>query len=131
MSKSKLYMYSKWNSPECRRVNHVTAGIGGGVTSTLLLYCSLLCNTNTNTMSVQFTEPELQSTYQGVISGDADYDWAIFNQTGNELKVQATGTGLDDLEEEFMDGRWVESTAPAHMLTSGFNMHLHESRTPV
>jgi hypothetical protein len=56
-------------------------------------------------MSVQFTEPELQSTYQGVISGDQDYDWAIFNQTGNELKVQATGKGLEDLEEEFMDGR--------------------------
>jgi hypothetical protein len=26
---------------------------------------------------------------------------------GNELKLQATGSGLDDLEEEFMDGRWV------------------------
>lgn len=24
---------------------------------------------------------------------------------GNELKLQATGSGLDDLEEEFMDGR--------------------------
>lgn len=56
-------------------------------------------------MSIQFTEPELQSTYQGIISGSADYDWAIYNQSGNELKVQATGTGLDDLEEEFMDGR--------------------------
>jgi hypothetical protein len=24
---------------------------------------------------------------------------------GNELKLQGTGSGLDDLEEEFMDGR--------------------------
>ena len=26
---------------------------------------------------------------------------------GNELKLQGTGSGLDDLEEEFMDGRLV------------------------
>lgn len=56
-------------------------------------------------MSIQFTEPDLQSTYQAIITGTGDYDWAIFNQSGNELKVQATGTGLEDLEEEFMDGR--------------------------
>ena len=57
-------------------------------------------------MSVQFTEPDLEPTYQSIISGGGDYDWAMFNQSGNELKVQATGTGLEDLEEEFMDGRW-------------------------
>jgi hypothetical protein len=56
-------------------------------------------------MSIAFSDPDLQPTYQGIISGGADYDWAIFNQTANELKVQATGSGLDDLEEEFMDGR--------------------------
>jgi hypothetical protein len=60
---------------------------------------------SSNTMSVQITEPDLQPTYQAIIAGNADYDWAIFNQSGNELKVQATGTGLEDLEEEFMDGR--------------------------
>jgi len=58
-------------------------------------------------MSVQFTEPDLEPTYQSIISGGGEYDWAMFNQSGNELKVQATGTGLEDLEEEFMDGRWV------------------------
>jgi hypothetical protein len=62
-------------------------------------------------MSVQFTEPDLQPTYQALISGNAEYDWAIFNQSGNELKVQATGKGLEDLEEEFMDGRYVVSRA--------------------
>jgi hypothetical protein len=64
-------------------------------------------------MSVQFTEPDLEPTYQAIISGSAEYDWAIFNQSGNELKVQATGKGLEDLEEEFMDGRWVQ---PLHDL---------------
>ena len=62
-------------------------------------------HTYTYTMSVQFTEPDLEPTYQSIISGGGEYDWAMFNQSGNELKVQATGTGLDDLEEEFMDGR--------------------------
>jgi hypothetical protein len=56
-------------------------------------------------MSVSFAAPELQPTYEALINGTADYDWALFNQTGNELKVQATGNGLDDLEEEFLDGR--------------------------
>jgi hypothetical protein len=60
---------------------------------------------HTTQMSVQFTEPDLEPTYQSIISGGGDYDWAMFNQSGNELKVQATGTGLEDLEEEFMDGR--------------------------
>jgi hypothetical protein len=61
-------------------------------------------------MSVQFTEPNLQPTYQAIISGTADYDWAIFNQAGNEIKLQATGSGLEDLEEEFMDGRSASSS---------------------
>jgi hypothetical protein len=56
-------------------------------------------------MSISFSAPELQPTYQAIIDGSADYDWALFNQTANELKLQATGNGLDDLEEEFMDGR--------------------------
>lgn len=58
-------------------------------------------------MSVSFTAPDLQPTYQALVDGTADYDWALFNQAGNELKVQATGNGLDDLSEEFLDGRCV------------------------
>jgi len=58
-------------------------------------------------MSISFSAPDLKPTYQGIIDGSADYDWALFNQTGNELKVQGTGNGLDELEEEFMDGRFV------------------------
>ncbi len=56
-------------------------------------------------MSISFSAPALQPTYNAIIDGSSGYDWAIFNQTGNELKLQATGSGLDDLEEEFMDGR--------------------------
>lgn len=56
-------------------------------------------------MSVSFSAPDLQPTYQAIIDGSADYDWALFNQSGNELKVQATGSGLEDLSDEFMDGR--------------------------
>ena len=58
-------------------------------------------------MSISFAAQDLKPTYQAIIDGSADYDWALFNQTANELKVQATGSGLDDLEEEFMDGRYV------------------------
>jgi len=79
-------------------------------------------------MSVQFTEPDLEPTYQAIISGGGDYDWAIFNQSGNELKVQATGKGLDELEEEFMDGRWVEHLCKLSMVLMilGFSMRLLE-----
>lgn len=30
---------------------------------------------------------------------------------GSELKLQSTGSGLDDLQEEFMDGRYVKRQA--------------------
>lgn len=56
-------------------------------------------------MSISFSGPDLLPTYRAIIDGSADYDWAMFNQVGNELKVQGTGNGLEDLEEEFMDGR--------------------------
>ncbi|KAI5449642.1 actin binding protein, variant 2 [Naganishia albida] len=50
---------------------------------------------------------EAQLAYQTVLKGDPKVEWAIFSlaSAGNELKLQATGSGLDDLEEEFMDGR--------------------------
>ncbi|KAJ9118521.1 hypothetical protein QFC24_006175 [Naganishia onofrii] len=50
---------------------------------------------------------EAQLAYNTVLKGDPKVEWAIFSlaSAGNELKLQATGSGLDDLEEEFMDGR--------------------------
>jgi hypothetical protein len=58
-------------------------------------------------MSISFAGSDLQPTYQGIIQGTADYDWAVFTYAGgsNVLKVQETGSGLEDLQEEFMDGR--------------------------
>ena len=81
-------------------------------------------------MSIPFTNPELQPTHRGIIDGSADYDWAIFNQVGNELKVQATGNGLEELEEEFMDGRWDERLSPRSDEIES-SMRLRESRTRV
>ncbi|KAJ9092105.1 hypothetical protein QFC21_006971 [Naganishia friedmannii] len=50
---------------------------------------------------------EAQLAYNTVLKGDPKVEWAIFSlaSAGNELKLQATGSGLDDLQEEFMDGR--------------------------
>ncbi|GHJ89082.1 hypothetical protein NliqN6_5484 [Naganishia liquefaciens] len=50
---------------------------------------------------------EAQLAYNTVLKGDPKVEWAIFSlaSAGNELKLQGTGSGLDDLEEEFMDGR--------------------------
>ncbi|KAJ9111801.1 hypothetical protein QFC22_006460 [Naganishia vaughanmartiniae] len=50
---------------------------------------------------------EAQLAYNTVLKGDPKVEWAIFSlaSAGSELKLQATGSGLDDLEEEFMDGR--------------------------
>jgi hypothetical protein len=82
-------------------------------------------------MSIAFSDPDLQPTYQGIISGSADYDWAMFNQTANELKVQATGSGLNDLEEEFMDGRWASvltSVQSRWQPATGSSTPLHASK---
>lgn len=48
-----------------------------------------------------------QLAYNTVLKGDPKVEWVLFSlaSAGNEIKVQATGSGLDDLEEEFMDGR--------------------------
>lgn len=92
-------------------------------------------------MSVSFSAQDLQPTYQALVDGSADYDWAIFNQSGNELKVQGTGNGLDDLSDEFMDGRCVvvivvvavvESNVDERGLTSllASSTPLRVSRTP-
>ena len=61
-------------------------------------------------MSLQanLSSKEIAKAYQDVINGEID--WAIFTYEGgtNDLKVQSTGGGgLEDLEEEFSDGRCV------------------------
>jgi hypothetical protein len=82
-------------------------------------------------MSISFSAPDLQPTYQAIIDGSAHYDWALFNQTGNELKVQATGNGLEELEDEFMDGRSVMSSTGTTdtLILPEYNTHSRGSRT--
>lgn len=60
---------------------------------------------------VNLSSKEIANAYQDVINGELD--WAIFTYEGgtNDLKVQSTGGGgLEDLEEEFSDGRCVFHT---------------------
>jgi hypothetical protein len=81
-------------------------------------------------MSISFSAPDLQPTYQAIIDGSAGYDWAIWNQTNDALKTQATGSGLDDLEEEFMDGRSVLCIPlTRNLLCAGSNMLSPELKT--
>ena len=60
-------------------------------------------------LQVNLSSRDIAKAYQDVIDGNG-IDWAIFTYEGgtNDLKVQATGNGgLEELEEEFSDGRCV------------------------
>ena len=57
-------------------------------------------------LQVNLSSREIADAYQNVLNARG-IDWAIFTyeKGSNDLKVQATGNGLEELEEEFMDGR--------------------------
>jgi len=58
-------------------------------------------------LQINLSSKEIAKAYQDVIN-DKGIDWAILTYEGgtNDLKVQATGDGgLEELEEEFSDGR--------------------------
>ena len=58
-------------------------------------------------LQVNLSSAEIAKAYQDIINGNG-IDWAIFTYDGgtNDLKVQAVGSGgLEELEEEFSDGR--------------------------
>jgi hypothetical protein len=58
-------------------------------------------------LQVNLSSKEIGQAYQDVVNA-RDIDWAIFtyDKGTNDLKVQATGNGgLEELEEEFSDGR--------------------------
>lgn len=60
-------------------------------------------------LQVNLSSKEINDAYQDVINANG-IDWAIFTyeKGSNDLKVQATGNGgLEELEEEFSDGRSV------------------------
>lgn len=59
-------------------------------------------------LQVNLSSREISDAYQNVINARG-IDWVIFTYEGgtNDLKVQATGDGgLEELEEEFSDGRY-------------------------
>ena len=62
-------------------------------------------------LQINLSSREISEAYQNVLNNQG-IDWAIFTYEGrsNDLKVQATGSGgLEELEEEFSDGRRVLS----------------------
>lgn len=60
-------------------------------------------------LQVNIASPDIAKAYQDVLN-DRGIDWAVFTyeKASNDLRVQSTGNGgLDELEEEFSDGRCV------------------------
>ena len=64
-------------------------------------------------LQVNISSPEIGKAYQDVLN-DRGINWAIFTyeKGSNDLRVQSTGDGgLEELEEEFSDGRYVPISA--------------------
>jgi hypothetical protein len=60
-------------------------------------------------LQVNLSSRDLLDAYQNVVDG-RDANWTIFSyeKGTNDLRVQASGNGgLDELEEEFSDGKYV------------------------
>lgn len=60
-------------------------------------------------LQVNLTGRELAQAHQDVLNGNG-IDWALFTyeRGTNDLKLQSSGSGgLEELEEEFSDGRYV------------------------
>ena len=59
-------------------------------------------------LQVNLSSRDILQAYQDVLNARG-IDWALFayERGSNDLKVQSTGSGgLEELEEEFSDGRW-------------------------
>jgi drebrin-like protein len=59
-------------------------------------------------LQVNLSSKDIRDAYMNVLNGNG-IDWALFTYEGgtNDLKVQSTGDGgLEELEEEFYDGRY-------------------------
>ena len=60
-------------------------------------------------LQVNLSSREIAQAYQDVLNA-RNIDWVVFTyeKGSNDLKVQSTGDGgLEELEEEFSDGRYV------------------------
>ena len=57
-------------------------------------------------LQVNLSDRDISTAYQNVLDNQG-IDWLIltYDAGTTNLKVQSTGTGLEDLEEEFSDGR--------------------------
>lgn len=66
-------------------------------------------------LQVNLSSKEINDAYQSVVAGKG-IDWVVFtyDKGTNDLKVQSTGDGgLEELQEEFSDGRSVISRLAA------------------
>jgi hypothetical protein len=83
-------------------------------------------------LQVNLSSKEISQAYQDIVNAN-NIDWLIltYEKGSNDLKVQATGDGgLEELEEEFSDGRYVFRSLKVLSLfstvQSEFNMRLFE-----
>jgi drebrin-like protein len=83
-------------------------------------------------LQVNLSSKEISQAYQDIVNAN-NIDWLIltYEKGSNDLKVQATGDGgLEELEEEFSDGRYVFTSLEVLSLfstvRSEFNMRLFE-----
>ena len=60
----------------------------------------------TMSLHVNLSGPDIADAYQDVLNARG-IDWVVltYKKASNDLRVQSTGSGLEDLEEEFSDGR--------------------------
>jgi hypothetical protein len=87
-------------------------------------------------LQLNISSKEILEAYQSILSGSAT-NWALFSYSGgsNDLKLQGSGDGgLEELQEEFSDGRSVScfpSKEPIsyHCRMAESNMPLLESKT--
>jgi drebrin-like protein len=87
-------------------------------------------------LQVNLSSKEISQAYQDIVNAN-NIDWLIltYEKGSNDLKVQATGDGgLEELEEEFSDGRYVFTSLEVLSLfstvRSEFNMRLFEWPIP-
>jgi hypothetical protein len=60
-------------------------------------------------LQVNLSSPEIAKAYQDVLN-DRGINWVVYTyeKASNDIRVQSTGNGgLEELEEEFSDGRCV------------------------
>jgi hypothetical protein len=90
---------------------------------------------STMSLQVNISSKEILTAYQAILNGETT-NWALFtyDKGSNDLKLQSSGDGgLEELEEEFSDGRSVISNRLKSQLikykTIGSNMPLPELKT--